>query len=232
MARNISYGICEKCGHRTTKGHMLQHIRKCRQTESKQGGHHSKLFQLRIEAEYLPIYWLDLEISADNKLSDLDTFLREIWLECCGHMSQFKINDHHYLMPYDLSFEIWDHEGSMDICLSDSIGNDIDQFEYEYDFGTTTDLKIKVIEKREGKVNKKGLRLLARNEPPDWRCTKCDQPATHICVYCFYERGGAFCKKHKDGHGCEEENFLPVVNSPRTGECGYVGRDEIIDFWD
>jgi len=232
MARNISYGICEKCGHRTTKGHMLRHIRKCFQTETKQDGSDYQLFQLRIEAEYLPMYWLDIEMNADQKLRDLDNFLREIWLECCGHMSQFQINDHHYVMPYDSSYQIWTYESGMDIRLSDSIRDDIDQFEYEYDFGTTTALKIRLIEKRTGKKNKKGVRLLARNEPPDWRCAKCDQPATDICVFCLYESGDAFCKKHKDGHGCDEEYFLPVVNSPRTGECGYVGPGENIDFWE
>jgi len=231
MARNISYGICEICGHRTTKGHMLRHVRKCLANESKQEGNNCQLIQLRIEAEYLPMYWLDIEINAGKKLRDLDKFLRDIWLECCGHMSQFQIDDYHYVMPYDSSFEIWAHEGNMDIALSNSIGNDIEQFEYEYDFGTTTHLKIRVIEKREGK-NNIGLRLLARNELPDWQCAKCDKPATDICVYCLYESGEAFCEEHKNGHGCDEEYFLPVVNSPRTGECGYDGPGEKFDFWE
>ena len=231
MARKISYGTCEKCGHRTTKGYMLRHIRKCFGIETMVEEKGKQQFQLRMEAEYLPMYWLDIEIDADKKLRFLDKFLREIWLECCGHMSQFQINDYHYVMPYDDSFEIWEHEGDMDIRLSDAIGEGVETFNYEYDFGTTTYLKIRVIEKRKGNMNKKGLRLLARNEAPDWRCAKCNEPATDICVYCVYENGDAYCEKHKDGHGCDEEYFLPVVNSPRTGECGYDGSDEKFNFW-
>ena len=230
MARNISYGICEICGHRTTKGGMLRHIRKCLENETKQEGNIHQLIQLRIEA-YAPMYWLDIEIDADKKLGDLDKFLREIWVECCGHMSQFIIDDYHYVMPYDGSFEVWEHEGNMDITLSNSIGNDIEQFEYEYDFGTTTHLKIRVIEKREAK-NTKGLRLLARNELPEWRCAKCDKPATHMCLYCCYDSDYAFCKEHKDVHGRHEEYFMPVVNSPRTGVCGYFGPGKEYDFWE
>jgi hypothetical protein len=230
MAKNISYGVCEICGHRTTKGHMLRHLKKCLETESWVKNNHTQLYQFRIEAYYLPMYWLDIEIGANKVLRDLDEFLRDIWLECCGHMSQFQINEYHYVMPYDGSYEIWEHEGSMDIALFDALGTELDEIAYEYDFGTTTYLKLGVIGKREGKIKRKGLRLLARNEAPDWQCAKCDQTATDICSYCYYESGAAFCEAHKKDHGCDEEYFLPVVNSPRTGVCGYCGPGEKYDF--
>jgi hypothetical protein len=209
---------------------MIRHLRKCLSNEDL-SSRRDELFQLRILSEYYWGYWLDIEMNADCKLSLFDQFLREIWLECCGHMSQFNINDFHYVMPYDGSFEIWEHEGDMDIKLTDAITEGVSEFNYEYDFGTTTYLKIKVVEKREGKRNKKGLRLLARNEAPEWKCAKCDQPATEICVFCLYENGDAYCEEHKDGHGCDEEYFLSVVNSPRTGECGYDGPEKK-GFWE
>jgi hypothetical protein len=201
---------------------MLRHLRKCLGEISEQQRKSNHFFQLRIEATYIPEHWLDIEIDADKKLSDLDLFLREIWLECCGHMSQFQIGDYHYVMPYDGSFEIWNHEDDMEIPLSEAIGNEIEQFTYEYDFGSTTDLKIRVIERRETKVNK-GLRVLAINELPEWQCAKCDNPAKYLCVYCYSGSGEAFCAEHKDSHGCEDEYYLPIVNSPRTGVCGYDG---------
>ena len=228
MAKRMSYGICQKCGHRTTKGYMLRHLQKCRAEENAT----TEKYQLRIEAEYYPGYWLDIEINGDRNLDYLDRFLRAIWLECCGHMSQFNINDYHYVMPYDGSFEIWDNEGDMVVQVSKALGREKVEFDYEYDFGTTTHLKLKLVEIRKGQKIKKGLRLLARNEAPEWECAKCDQPATEICVYCVYENGYAYCDEHKDGHGCEEEFFLPVVNSPRTGECGYEGPDEQHVFWE
>ncbi|MCJ7700389.1 MAG: plasmid pRiA4b ORF-3 family protein [Anaerolineales bacterium] len=231
MATKQSYGFCEICGHRTTKGHMLTHLQKCLGNQAEMKGDLSQLVQLRIEVVYLPMYWLDIEMKADATLMDLDNFLRGIWLECCGHMSQFHIKDYHYLEPYEASYQIWSQEGSMDIVLSAALGHETDSFEYEYDFGSTTHLKLRVVAKRGGQTNKDGLRLLARNEQPDWRCTKCDQPAKHICVYCAYEDEAVFCDNHWEEHGCDEEYSLPVVNSPRTGVCGYTGPGEQVDFW-
>lgn len=37
-----------------------------------------------------PIYRLYLSVPFKLKLENLDHFLRETWLECCGHLSQFK----------------------------------------------------------------------------------------------------------------------------------------------
>jgi hypothetical protein len=31
------------------------------------------------------------------------------------------------------------------------------------------------------------------------------------------------CAAHESTHPCEDEAFLPVVNSPRMGVCGYAG---------
>lgn len=41
-------------------------------------------------------YWLYLEMPARATLTDLDGFLRDIWLECCGHLSAFDIGTVRY----------------------------------------------------------------------------------------------------------------------------------------
>jgi hypothetical protein len=33
----------------------------------------------------LHIYWMHLEVAAGTTLTILDRFLRDTWLECCGH---------------------------------------------------------------------------------------------------------------------------------------------------
>ncbi|GHV12564.1 hypothetical protein FACS189491_05810 [Spirochaetia bacterium] len=38
---------------------------------------------------YQKEYWLLLDIALNATLEDFDDFLRQIWLECCGHMSGF-----------------------------------------------------------------------------------------------------------------------------------------------
>jgi hypothetical protein len=34
---------------------------------------------------------MHLEVPADATLTDLDEFLRETWVECCEHLSAFRI---------------------------------------------------------------------------------------------------------------------------------------------
>ena len=51
----------------------------------------SKIYGLKVWAAYNPAYWLFLEMDHSAKLEDLDHFLRETWLECCGHLSTFTI---------------------------------------------------------------------------------------------------------------------------------------------
>ncbi len=41
---------------------------------------------------------------------------------------------------------------------------------------------------------------------------------------CLYDgRRGYLCEACLADHECDEEMFMPLVNSPRTGVCGYVG---------
>jgi hypothetical protein len=44
---------------------------------------------IKVEGAYQKEYWLFLDIALNATLEDLDAFLRQIWLECCGHMSGF-----------------------------------------------------------------------------------------------------------------------------------------------
>ena len=99
---------------------------------------------------------------------------------------------------------------------------------YEYDFGSTTELVIKVVDQREGKpLTAHPIFLMARNrfEPPP--CVECGKPATQLCAECLWEEDerGAFCDDHAKEHD-HPDMFMPFVNSPRAGECGYIGPAE------
>jgi hypothetical protein len=97
------------------------------------------------------------------------------------------------------------------------------KFGYEYDFGTTTELSLRVVAERPSAFPKSGIHLLARNEPPEILCVNCKKPATQICPECAYEGAGALCKTCAKKHDCGDEMLLPVLNTPRTGVCGYTG---------
>jgi hypothetical protein len=71
-------------------------------------------------------------------------------------------------------------------------------------------------------MGKKKVEILARNDPPEIKCSHCDNLAAHICVECDYDNCW-LCDDCAEDHECGEDMLLPVVNSPRTGVCGYVG---------
>jgi len=95
------------------------------------------------------------------------------------------------------------------------------KFQHEYDYGSTTELKLRVVDVHERQIKKPDIVLLARNQPPAWECAKCAKPATQIQASGWgMDVDSLFCDECV---GEDEEGFLPIVNSPRTGVCGYCG---------
>jgi len=96
------------------------------------------------------------------------------------------------------------------------------KFSYTYDFGSSTNLNLRIVSEREGLVNPKdAVMVLARNLAPEFKCSVCDAPATLIFGGAWGD-GNTYCKKHAkkyEGEGL----LLPIVNSPRVGVCGYEG---------
>ena len=96
---------------------------------------------------------------------------------------------------------------------------------YQYDFGSTTELNIKAVNIYRGKAeNKENIRIITRNSQPVIPCDECGKhPAVEICTECEWQEGGWLCETCAEDHDCDKEMMLPVVNSPRTGVCGYIG---------
>ena len=142
-------------------------------------------------------------------------------LECCGHLSAFTIGKQRYASTFALDEDDLNEE-SMDVRLGDvaEVGT---VFLHEYDYGSTTELKLKVTGLLEVKGKSGAVQLLARNADPQFPCEKCGNLATQICTQCAYEGDAFYCDKCAETHDCGEEMFLPAVNSPRVGVCGYAG---------
>lgn len=178
---------------------------------------------LLVGSPYLPEYWLHLEVDEGRTLKDLDQFLRDIWLECCGHLSAFTIGDRIYDSHPEGG---WRSSKSMWVKLGEVLKEGM-KFGYEYDFGFTTELELKVLSEQKAKPLGKPIKILARNNPPKFECANCKKEATQLCSMCLCEDGEEvfFCGACAEKHLCEEEGeaFLPVVNSPRMGVCGYTG---------
>jgi hypothetical protein len=97
-------------------------------------------------------------------------------------------------------------------------------FRHEYDYGSTTELQLKVLSIRSGRPRKAAVELMAENVVPEFLCKECGKVAEHICSECQYEDDGGFlCEDCAEEHECGEDMLLPVVNLPRMGVCGYCG---------
>lgn len=140
-----------------------------------------------------------------------------------------------------------DEEGGMQTTLGDvlEVGG---KFSYVYDFGSSSTLSLRVIAEREGSVpvldgeeededhdhededhdhEDVAILIMARNKAPNVVCHICGKPATSVPSGSEYDSLAtvALC----DAHAAKTEypdDLLPIVNSPRTGICGYTGEDE------
>jgi hypothetical protein len=224
MSRIVSKGKCSFCGGIFDKEKMARHIESCRQREAvskapleRRGARRVKTFHLLVEGRYLPEYWMHLEVDANATLEDLDRFLRDTWLECCNHLSAFTVKGRTYLSDI---FE--EGEEDMDVKLGYVLRPGV-KLLHEYDFGTTTELTLRVISESVGELRGGPIQILARNEPPSITCNSCGKTATLVCCICIDEGDGWLCDECARDHKCGEEMLLPVVNSPRVGMCGYTG---------
>lgn len=183
--------------------HLETHLKKFEEVEKKLA------FHVKVEADE---FFLNLLVDGNATFQVLDDFLRNIWLECCNHMSGF-----------DGSHDEIDWSEKMETVFEKGF-----KTTYTYDYGTSTVLKITVAGEHLLAVENE-IQLLSRNEPLQLLCHKCKkETATSICTVHVYEGAFFFCKKCEKLHKKECEDFndyaqLPTVNSPRCGECGYTG---------
>jgi hypothetical protein len=174
---------------------------------------------LFVEGRHAKDYWIHVAVPAEAPLAELDRFLRRIWLECCGHLSAFVIRGNRYVSQPMGEFG----DKGMGVRLSRLLDVGL-KFSYEYDYGSTTELTLKVVARRDHAAARGEVQLLARNAAPQVSCQRCAaQPATEICTECAWSDEGWLCQACALAHECGTEMCLPVVNSPRVGVCGYTG---------
>jgi hypothetical protein len=243
-----SIGKCLFCGRSFAKSginrHMKTHLEE-KSSTNKPGS--SFLIQIEPDKYYggWP-YFLSLWIDGEIPMLMIDDFLRAIWLECCGHMSAFRnpearknrVGIMNFFEAEELilagkikQYEKLMEETSGEIPMSrkaKDVFNKIVTLEYEYDFGSSTNLQIRVIGSFSFKADKPVV-LLSRNEPLEIYCNMCkEEPATVVCVIHNWDDDTLFCETCAKKHAMQCPDFkdysaMPVVNSPRYGVCGYTG---------
>jgi hypothetical protein len=218
-------GQCRLCGRSFAKAGMARHIRACRGKMAGSGDADGLLVAL--EDRYLASYWLVMEAAPTATWGDLDGFLRHIWVECCGHLSCFELGGTTFTDGAEEAYDWADDPHSMAEPIMDTVtvGS---RFSYEYDFGTTTELTGRILATAPGGPARHPIEVLARNELPLHRCADCGHSATAVCGLCYHGVDDPcwYCDTCRRRHRCSDPSvdyFLPVVNSPRVGLCGYDG---------
>lgn len=218
--RKQTKGKCAFCGRAMTRGGLTRHLTSCEarqaaiQAADKQGKAQQTIHHLQVQDAGWGGYWLHLEMNGTASLKELDCYLRAIWLECCGHMSQFSIGG-------------WrGAEIPMGKRVDDVFEPGV-ELVHIYDFGTSSETLIKAVGVRQGSpLGSRPIALMARNDPPEAFCATCGQPAAFLCMECIYEheQDGLLCEAHAKGHLHDDYGEpIPLVNSPRVGLCGYDG---------
>ncbi len=199
-------GKCFYCGKelkgRGVKRHFRTHLRDLKEGED----------DFLILAKSHP-FWMVIAVRKDLLLEDLDQFLRDVWVECCDHLSMFEIEGEPY-PRYESSIY---GDRSMKVRLSEVLRPDL-TFRYEYDFGTTTEIDLYVFGEVKAPLRRDGISIIGQNDLPALLCDMCGKrPAKYINEY----NGRLICDE------CYNERMkyevLPLVNSPRAGVCGYEG---------
>ena len=218
---------CRICSKTYTDRGMTRHLQSC----LKKHGDSRRTTHLRVTDRWDSTFWMQLVADEDATLDELDLLLRNVWLECCGHLSEFEIDATRYDPGAGGSmFSFGPPTESTDTPIARVLPDGMD-FSYTYDFGSSTYLegtsygdapwprKLQV----DSPESITGIQVLARNEMPRFECTHCDRAAEWICSDCQWHDEGFLCTVHAREHPCGHDMLLPVVNSPRLGICGYSG---------
>jgi hypothetical protein len=222
MAGKWAKGKCFICKKVYTKSgmtnHLKSHLRKERKDLSLEKT--DEYFHLSIISDECPDFWLHVGALTSSRLWEIDAFLRKIWFYSDSHLSGFTIDD----ISYDVNgvdridnSSLFGFMGierrSMNYKASDILKPGV-EFLYEYDFGTTSRVKIGVKSKYEDSPDNQSIALLARNELPEYPCEKCEKPVEVICGEIYEQQW--LCRKC-----AAEEDLLdfsiPFENTPRIG---------------
>ena len=209
-------GTCKVCQRSISSSRMGAHM----QTHIPKDGRRTQ-YVIRIDDEGL--FWMYLQVSGRHTLKKIDEFLRDEWLECCGHMSRFEIDD----IPYESHPPVgWTRSKSMNHKVL-SVLKEKMTVSYEYDFGTTTALRLTVLAGPVPPVvPPRGIKPLAVHDKIRYLCDVCGKDATKVCTYCtIYTDGSILCKDCIPKHQCVmdegEDCLMDLVQSPRVGMCGF-----------
>ncbi len=213
MKKLSTKGICAYCKNEIPKNSrsILAHYSKCKGRIIHKTYSHTKHMVLLIEDKYNSGYWLVIVAKSILPMKKIDTFIKDIWVECCGHVSSFA-------------------KGSLKIGMNQKLNQVFkkeNKIEYIYDYGSSTEISISLLHEI-GDEDEKDVQIIFRNKDMEFQCSYCDNKAIVICRFCEFDKEKGFlCESCYEKDNCVKfegrEVLLPIINSPRSGKCCYRG---------
>ena len=232
MPPRSSPGTCLLCKTGIGRIAMLRHTLAClKKSDWPESDEPSYI--IRIEGFHSKLFWLLVLARHDAKLSDLDCLIRDVWVECCEHLSAFTIYGKRFSSYSDYDDFNEDEESGLSVPLDEVIGPD-SSFTYEYDFGSTTKLKLSVVGISPVAPKSGPLCLIARNDRLVIPCFFCKEKGEYLVTnwpdnpYQIIICRNCTKKKVND---LEPESVIVFPNSPRAGVCGYMEEPNTAIRW-
>lgn len=134
-------GKCLKCGEICSPTRASTHLLKCNAQMPTPPQSVVEGFLIRASGAGQPnLYWMYIAVPMDISLGQLDQFLRDIWLECCEHLSEFTIGARRYMSHTESGRPSQSMKNKVSQLLSPGA-----EFIHVYDMGSSTELELKVI---------------------------------------------------------------------------------------
>ena len=175
---------CNACGNTYSVRGITRHIKACKAIQIEYSEGYQKYYTLKIKDSYMTDFFLYINVVSHLTLGELDQFLRDIWVECCNHLSGFRCRGYYYQMDEHGSYGIPGKNIELNQLVE--VGTNL---MYEYDYGSTTELAIEVIDELTGPRRESLIEIFARNKMPDYFLNNedypepCNSPRIGVCGY-------------------------------------------------
>lgn len=211
-----SAGTCFICNEKIAGDSIEGHLQSCLPSLHWQEEKDPSLL-IRITDKYQKKFWLLVLASPKATLKDLDSFIRDVWVECCGHLSDFTIGHVHFSRDGE--------DEDMYVYIRDVLQPG-EESVYQYDFGSTTTLVVRVLGTVPVVPPGRCIVLLGQNRRTHHACRSCDKEADYVYREDWTGRPQYFCSDCLSDQSIDNEYCLYLSNSPRAGVCGCMKGDE------
>lgn len=228
-------GKCYYCGKELTERTIKRHMKNCSEMKKiiedkiQNAKDVRDQFLISIKDKKAPSkYCIYMSIDAGLHLEHFDKFIRDIWVECCDHLSAFYIDKKEYGSKSDGQYK-------MNFHLKDILSVN-QKLEYKYDFDSTTCLVLEVVDMFKVSEDFNKIEIIARNnEENNGDAEYCNSPRDGMCKYKGNKNGEVSylpqnTKKCDANTSLKNSNHKDIYEEEQDGDTLTYTQQHIDDF--